>query len=157
MLCRRPSQEYPSDQQRLSSLTVARQHGICTRFPISLRAEGNARTKILKEREERVPGIYLREGRKSTRVGLAESHLFCQRPLSACPERSEGANNQRLPVNFSRNCQRDALRIFCSSLPRAHGESFRESPLHRSRRPHPSRQEHAGTNPRRSSECAARH
>jgi hypothetical protein len=40
----------------MSSLTVARQHGIHTRFPIFVRADENARTN-LKELKKRVQQI----------------------------------------------------------------------------------------------------
>jgi hypothetical protein len=41
----------------MSSLTVARQRGICTRFPIFDGEDENARTKDLKEREKDVQEI----------------------------------------------------------------------------------------------------
>src|SRR5690242_3678363 len=46
----RPSRGWPSDRLRLSSLTVARQRGILTRFPLR-RLDEDARTKIVKERK----------------------------------------------------------------------------------------------------------
>src|SRR4029077_7040850 len=58
---------FPSDRLRVSSLTVARQRGIHTRFPIPVRADGNARTEEFKRAEKSAYGIYLGWEGKSTR------------------------------------------------------------------------------------------
>ena len=47
---------YPSGRAAMSSLTVARQRGICTRFPIPVSSDGNARTQFLKEPEKMCAG-----------------------------------------------------------------------------------------------------
>jgi hypothetical protein len=60
-----PGSQWPA---AFSSLTVARQRGICTRFPILVGSDENARTRILKEQKKCVQEIYLGRERKSTRV-----------------------------------------------------------------------------------------
>jgi hypothetical protein len=49
----------PSGRRRISSLTVARQRGICTRFPVPVQSGRNARTKDVKERKDQETEIYL--------------------------------------------------------------------------------------------------
>src|SRR3984957_8423104 len=116
----------PSDQLQISSLTVARQRGILTRFPVFAQWQRRAYRKKLKEPEKPVKGIYWEtcvEVKSKSKLAIAQPILQSWMALSAkgastrnpCPF---AVRNRRPETTSTSSSSSSALAPRASQLPR---------------------------------------